>query len=323
MSQARTWCGTLQLSEQGFDGSAFLNGLLERDLIKYGIGQVEQGSHLHFQFYVQLHRSQRLQWLKAKISNEAHWEAARGNLEANKRYCTKEDTRVDGPWEVGVAAAQGQQRGLDEATELVVSGTPLCEVARLFPVVWVRHGKGLTYLRQTLALDSDRREFGPDGPELWVLWGPAGSGKSKWVKEHWPGAFWKAPYSTWWDGYGTHETVVLDDFKDDGMRLTDFQRLIDWYPLWVEVKGGSLPMLAKRYVITSNYDPEKWYLKSDVHRTVWRRVVDFADNHGRLLQFPLSPAGGTAAHEEAASPVSVDSVECYGQICDWPDALHE
>ena len=30
--------------------------------------------------------------------------------------------------------------------------------------------------------------------------------------------------------------VVLDDFKDYAMPLVDLQRLLDWYPLWVEVK---------------------------------------------------------------------------------------
>lgn len=325
MTQARCWCGTLHLSEQGLDGSAYLEEKHATNLIKYGIGQIEEcptTGRRHLQFYVQLHRSQRLTWLKAKIDSEAHWEPARGSFEENKKYCTKEESRIEGPWEVGIPARQGKQTGLDEATELVVSGTPLSEVAKLFPVVWVRHGRGLADLRKTLCLETDRREFGPDGPELWVLWGPAGSGKSRWVKEHWPDAFWKAPYSTWWDGYGTHETVVLDDFKDDGMRLTDFQRLIDWYPLWVEVKGGSLPMLAKRYVITSNYDPEHWYAKADVHRTVWRRIVDFAENHGRLLMFPLSPSGGTAAHREAA-PRSEGSLHGFVEAAlNWEHAFH-
>ena len=36
------------------------------------------------------------------------------------------------------------------------------------------------------------------------------------------------------------ETVVLDDFKDYAMPLVELQRLLDWYPLWVEVKGGSV-----------------------------------------------------------------------------------
>ena len=35
------------------------------------------------------------------------------------------------------------------------------------------------------------------------------------------------------------ETVVLDDFKDYAMPLVELQRLLDWYPLWVEVKGGA------------------------------------------------------------------------------------
>ena len=38
------------------------------------------------------------------------------------------------------------------------------------------------------------------------------------------------PYTQWWDGYGTHDTVILDDFRGDCMRLTDLQRLLDWYP---------------------------------------------------------------------------------------------
>ena len=65
--------------------------------------------------------------------------------------------------------------------------------------------------------------------------------------------------------------MVLDDFKDYAMPLVELQRLLDWYPLWVEVKGGSVPMLAKRYVLTANTSPEDWYLKADVHRTIWRR----------------------------------------------------
>ena len=87
-----------------------------------------------------------------------------------------------------------------------------------------------------------------------MLWGPSGTGKSRFVAARWPDAFWKAPESKWWDGYSGHETVVLDDFKDYGMPLVDLQRLLDWYPLWVEVRG-SVPMLAKRYVITANTSP--------------------------------------------------------------------
>ena len=79
------------------------------------------------------------------------------------------------------------------------------------------------------------------------------------------------------------ETVVLDDFKDYAMPLVELQRLLDWYPLWVEVKGGSMPMMAKRYVLTSNTSPDDWYLRADPHRTVRRRISDFAERFGRLI----------------------------------------
>lgn len=70
-------------------------------------------------------------------------------------------------------------------------------------------------------------------------------------------------------------------------------------------------MLAKRYVITSNHDPETWYVRIDKHRTVWRRVQDFAEQHGRLMHFPLS---GAATEGEAASdpPANVeDAAETF------------
>ena len=238
-----------------FDGETFLKQLVEAKRIAYGIGQIERcptTGRLHFQFYIQAHRTQALSWVRKYIADRAHWEQARGNVQQCIDYCSKDDTRVAGPWTAGMPKRQGQTAGLEAATELVCSGVALAEVAKRMPLVWVRHGKELVHLRQTLCLDADRREFGPDGPELWVLWGPSGSGKSRYAKEHWPGAFWKTPYTQWWDGYGTHDTVILDDFRGDCMRLTDLQRLLDWYPLWVEIKGGSLPMLATRYVIVQS-----------------------------------------------------------------------
>ena len=109
------------------------------------------------------------------------------------------------------------------------AGMALSKVAEEFSLAWVAHGRGLTSLRQQLKLDADRRSFGPEGPEVWVLWGPSGTGKSRFVAACWPDAFWKAPESKWWDGYSGQETVVLDDFKDYAMPLVELQRLLDWY----------------------------------------------------------------------------------------------
>ena len=63
-----------------------------------------------------------------------------------------------------------------------------------------------------------------------MLWGPSGTGKSRFVAARWPDAFWKAPESKWWGRLPGQETVVLDDFQ--GLRDAPgrAQRLLDWYP---------------------------------------------------------------------------------------------
>ena len=50
------WCGTRQLGEEP-DMEAWLRHLFESGKAKFIIGQVEQGSHLHLQFYIQREKS--------------------------------------------------------------------------------------------------------------------------------------------------------------------------------------------------------------------------------------------------------------------------
>ena len=68
--------------------------------------------------------------------------------------------------------------GLEEAVDCVKAGMALSKVAEEFSLAWVAHGRGLTSLRQQLKLDADRRSFGPEGPEVWVLWGLPGRGRA-------------------------------------------------------------------------------------------------------------------------------------------------
>lgn len=281
------WVGT-KFVEDIHDTASWLASIAEHDGVRYVCGQRElcpTSFKHHVQFMVQFTRTRQLSYARRHIDDKTHWEPMRGSAKQARDYCTKEDTRFDGPWEFGKMGLKGKPPSFDDAVDAIASGVPPHQVAAEQPHVWAKHGRGLLELRKILNLEQDRRDFGDEGPELWVLHGPSGTGKSRYVQEHWPDAFWKIPDEKWWDGYAAHETVVLDDFKGSSMRLTDFQRLIDWYPLWVEIKGGAVPMLAKRYVITSNEAPEWWYPRADPHNTVLRRVKDFARRHGRELAF--------------------------------------
>ena len=102
--------GTLHLDTEEFDGETFLKQLVEAKRIAYGIGQIERcptTGRLHFQFYIQAHRTQALSWVRKYIADRAHWEQARGNVQQCIDYCSKDDTRVAGPWTAGMPKRQG------------------------------------------------------------------------------------------------------------------------------------------------------------------------------------------------------------------------
>ena len=204
------------------------------------------------------------------------------------------------------------------------AGMALSKVAEEFSWPGVAHGRGLTSLRQQLKLDADRCSFGPEGPEVWVLWGPSGTGKSRFVAACWPDAFWKAPESKWWDGYWGRRPWSLTTSRTTRCPLVELQRLLDWYPLWVEVKGGSVPMMAKRYVLTSNTSPDDWYIRADPHRTVRRRISDFAERFGRLIEcqagWKLPPAWAGAGVGVILSPTPRPSgQDVLDAIANWRD----
>ena len=127
--------------------------MVERGLAKYAVGQLERGSEtgrLHLQYFVQMERSRRLAHMRTVICDRSHWEPMYGSVAQARAYATKEDTRVEGPWEFGLMSSVGKRRGLEEAVDCVKAGMALSKVAEEFSLAWVAHGRGLTSLRQQL-----------------------------------------------------------------------------------------------------------------------------------------------------------------------------
>lgn len=255
----------------------------ESGLYTYMVGQAEKApttGKVHLQAFVVLGTKKRLNQMK-EIDGRAHWEPMLKTPAVCKAYCTKKDTRLDGPWEFGELKGPGRPNTLRECTAMVKAGKTDHEIAMEMPELYTRHYKGLQALRVALKIQGPRRDW---APELWVLYGPSGSGKSRFAHEHWPNGYWKSFGDQWWDMYEGEETIVLDDFRPGFMTLTMAQHLLDRYPLQVPVKGGYVPITSKRIVITSNLHPRDWYEK-DEHQTILRRVYDYAV--GRFIYCPV------------------------------------
>ena len=99
----------------------------------------------------------------------------------------------------------------------------------------------------------------------------------------------------WFDGYHGQELAILDDFRR-GM-LSDWSfllRLLDGYPLLVQVKGAHVKWCPKIIVITSPGTPEdafQWVTKDgDVqnwdHQEQLERRITFEDER-QVYEFPL------------------------------------
>lgn len=142
--KVRAWCFTENHEPEALVQALEAEGLPKG--IRYLVCQLEkapQTNRLHLQGYVQLAAPQRLSWLKKHFSSTAHWERAYGSPEQNEEYCSKGETRVDGPWRFGKPTKQGKRKELDEIKELLDAGTKVAELpSQGYFGSWLRYKKG-------------------------------------------------------------------------------------------------------------------------------------------------------------------------------------
>lgn len=93
-----------------------------------------------------------------------------------------------------------------------------------------------------------------------VLYGPSGTGKTASARTEYPDAYVlpKGDGKIWWEGYQGQTEVLIDEFY--GWIPYDYLlRLLDYSPMQVEFKGGSCPLAATTFIITSNKHWMDWY----------------------------------------------------------------
>lgn len=242
------------------------------------IWQGEMGQEsgvLHIQGYVRFSHARSLNGIKRLAPfSRAHLEAARGTEQECIDYCSKQETRVDGPYEHGERApGAGSERGSQaaEVKLLLDAGKSLQEVADNFWTIYLRHARALQQY-QSLKIQAERRT---SATGLLVVLGPPGTGKTEWVLRNFPGAYWKEPNHQWFDGYipTDHKVVVVDEFAGQ-IQPSAINRLVGAAPASVKVHGGMLPWRPILLVLISNLQPREWWHNTRVPLDSFYRRVD-------------------------------------------------
>lgn len=227
----------------------------------YGIYQKEKGAEgtEHLQGYIILPVKKTLAYVRSHMCNVAHWEPRRGTHEQAREYCSKSETRIGDTVEWGVPPRQGKRNDLAMVQAALDEGATEVEISETFFSSWCRYHKAFREYRMLKSKGRNSEE----GVTTIVLHGPPGTGKTRMASLIAPDAYWlTAPNSStsplWWDGYQGHEAVIIDEFY--GWIQHPFMlRLCDRYPLNVQVKGGTVPFMAKTIIITSNKHPYEWW----------------------------------------------------------------
>ena len=218
-------------------------------------GQLECGGstgYRHWQVVVALSKKGSLATVKGIFGN-CHAELSRS--EAANEYVWKEDTRVEGTsFEHGAKPIRRNSR---------VDWETVWESAKSGDLDSIPANVRVVSYRTIRAIGSDFSKAVGMERKCFVFWGKTGTGKSRraW-DEAGMEAYCKDPRTKFWDGYQTEQNVVIDEFRG-GIDIAHMLRWLDRYPVRVEIKGSSRPLVAKTIWITSNISPQQWYPDAD------------------------------------------------------------
>ena len=173
------------------------------------------------------------------------------------------------PHERGSFADCGHRTKLDEVQQMIHDGERMYDIANEYFPTWVRNHRALDKYAEF-----HRNSIAKKEREMYVeyVYGAPGSGKTHYAFEQ-AGESWyilsqakseeQANINVWFDGYEGERCLIIDDF-DGWIPYRLLLRILDKWPLRLEIKGGSVTACFEHVIITSNIQVEECYPYRDI-----------------------------------------------------------
>jgi hypothetical protein len=224
------------------------------DSVRYARGQCEISptGYWHWHIVVCFHRTQRWSFAKTLAGDNIDIQPVR-NRDAAIEYVWKDRTSLPFTrFDHGIVPIRrASRRDWEDVYDNAKEGN----FDAIDPSVIVQHYHNLKRIRSDYQTPPVRMSI-----ELFIYWGVTGSGKStrayQEAKED--GVYFKSSSNKWWDSYRGEKNVIIDEFQGK-VSIDHLLRWVNWLPCLVETKGGTVPLLATTFWITSNVNPRAWW----------------------------------------------------------------
>lgn len=255
--KSRNWCFTINnYTEEE------LNRIKESDRYRYVVvgKEVGESGTPHLQGFVCFKNACRMTSVKSIVGGRAHLEIAKGSVEQNFAYCSKDGDYLESGERPASQADKGaaNKKRYADAWEAAVEG----RIDDIDADLRIRHYSTIKRIRMDKIAE---REMTDTEDTMEWYYGGSGTGKSRKARTENPTAYLKM-CNKWWDSYVDQEIVLIEDFDAKHAVLIHHLKIwADRYPFLAEIKGGSVKIRPRKIIVTSNYHPNQiWTEASDL-----------------------------------------------------------
>lgn len=249
---------------------SYINGF---STFKYSCFQIERGGNCettHIQGFITFKTP--MTWSTFKNNFPcSHFNKCISNNKNCRDYCSKAETRVDGPFEDGEFTDQGSRTDIKEFLDMVKVGVDDDELQRLFPSLYLREFNKLEKIRNKSIFKEFKTKYRK--VEVIYLYGPPRTGKTSYVEsQHGYGNFYtvssydRGPF----DNYNGEKIIVFDEYESQ-IKISQMNMLIDGHPVQLPCRFENKWACYDKIYIISNSPLDEQY-SSDFIKPVQREA---------------------------------------------------